>query len=338
MRELTSGRMLFRDGDRDNRTYFLISGVLELLHNGRPVLTLRGGSPEARNAVAPSNPRRYSARVVSERIEYLALDSDMLDLMLTWDQTGIYEVNELRSLDEDSPASADWMTALLQTKAFHRIPPANLQAVFMRMQRLDYPAGEHIIRQGDEGDYFYAIVKGTCTVLRETPLNKGGIKLADLNMGDTFGEEALISEAKRNANVLASTDVTLMRLGKQDFRTLLNEPMLQWVENARGSGHRGTRRQMARRAPAERIRESSSRRCHQRAAVFHSSQAQVARAQSPICGVLRHGAPQLGGCLYSRRARLSCERAQGRAAAAGVNRSGETAGSAGITGHFQHFV
>jgi CRP-like cAMP-binding protein len=234
--ELSAGRMLFRDGDRDNRTYFLISGVLELLHNGRPVLTLRGGSPEARNPIAPSNPRRYSARVMSERIEYLALDSDMLDLILTWDQTGIYEVSELRSLDEDTPPGDDWMTTLLQTKAFHRIPPANLQAVFMRMQRIECPAGERIIRQGDAGDYFYVIVKGTCTVLRETPLNKEGIKLAELTMGDTFGEEALIAEAKRNANVVAATDVTLMRLGKDDFRTLLNEPMLQWVEMREAQG------------------------------------------------------------------------------------------------------
>ena len=93
------------------------------------------------------------------------------------------------------------MTTLLQTKAFHRIPPANIQAIFMRMQRVDYKAGEVVIKQGDEGDYFYVIVKGKCAVTRETPLNKEGIKLAELGMGDTFGEEALISDAKRNANV-----------------------------------------------------------------------------------------------------------------------------------------
>ncbi len=243
LRELGTGRLLFRESDRDNRTYFLISGVLELLHNGRSMLTLRGGSPEARNPIAPANPRRYSARVVSERIEYLSLDSDMLDVMLTWDQTGVYEVNELRSMDEDLTTGDDWMTTLLQTKAFHRVPPANLQAIFLRMQRLDVSAGERIIRQGDDGDFFYVIVKGTCTVMRETPLSKEGIKLADLTMGDTFGEEALISEARRNANVVAATDATLMRLGKEDFRKLLNEPMLQWADlrEAQGIVARGGR-------------------------------------------------------------------------------------------------
>mgnify|MGYP003342210304 CR=1 FL=1 len=52
----------------------------------------------------------------------------------------------------------------------------------------------------------------------------------ELQVGDTFGEEALISEAKRNATVTMATDGSLMRLGKEDFRTLLNEPMLDWVD------------------------------------------------------------------------------------------------------------
>lgn len=229
LRELSSGRLLFKEGDTDKRTYYLVSGVLELLHEDRSVLVIRGGSPESRNPIGPGNPRRYTARVVSERMEYVAIDSDTLDMMLTWDQTGSYEVNELRGVGEEGPTSDDWMTNLLQTKAFHRIPPANIQAIFMRMQRVDFKPGESVIKQGDEGDFFYVIVKGRCAVTRETPLNRDGIKLAELGMGDTFGEEALISDAKRNASVKMMSEGTLMRLAKQDFRTLLNEPMLEWV-------------------------------------------------------------------------------------------------------------
>ncbi len=73
------------------------------------------------------------------------------------------------------------------------------------------------------------IVNGKCVVTRETPLNRDGIKLAELGVGDTFGEEALIAEAKRNATVTMSTDGVLMRLNKDDFRALMNEPLLQWV-------------------------------------------------------------------------------------------------------------
>lgn len=230
VRELSQGRLLFKEGDTDKRTYYLASGLLELMSNGRVVGTIRGGTPDARHPIAPVLPRRCAARVASERIEYVSIDSDMLDVLLTWDQTGQYEVGELRSGDASGD---DWMTMLLQSRAFHRIPPANLQAVFMRMQRMTYAAGDTVIRQGDEGDYFYVIVEGRCAVSRETPLNREGIRLAELGKGETFGEEALISGARRNATVTMLTDGALMRLGKEDFNTLLEEPLLRWVDYER---------------------------------------------------------------------------------------------------------
>jgi CRP-like cAMP-binding protein len=232
LRELSAGRLLFKEGESDKRTYYLVQGVVELLMDDKVLLTLRSGTPEARNAIGPSIPRRYTARVVSDYAQFLSLDSELLDMMLTWDQTGTYVVDELRLNEGDTPPSDsdDWMTTLLQSKAFHRVPPANIQAIFMRMQRVDYRAGDVVIKQGDDGDYFYVIVKGQCVVTRETPLSKEGIRLAELTIGDTFGEEALISDAKRNATVSMVTDGTLMRLAKDDFRTLLNEPMLEWVD------------------------------------------------------------------------------------------------------------
>jgi len=238
IRTMTAGRFLFKEGETDKRTVWLVGGMVELREGERTVAMIRGGTPEARDPLAPQLPRRLSARAVDE-VSYLAIDSELLDVMITWDQTGTYEVAELQ--EQLSPGNNDWMTTLLQTKSFQRIPPANIQAIFLRMQRVPYKAGEVVIKQGDEGDYFYAIVSGKCVVTRETPLNKEGIKLAELATGDTFGEESLIAEAKRNATVTMVSDGVLMRLAKQDFRELMNEPLLQWVsyEQAREIVARG---------------------------------------------------------------------------------------------------
>jgi CRP-like cAMP-binding protein len=230
VRALAPGRPLFSQGDTDKRTLWLVSGTLEVSENERRVGSLRGGSPEARNPLFPSLPRRFTVRAADE-VTYLSIESDLLDVMITWDQTGTYEVEELQATLQ-SVGSDDWMTTLLQTNAFHRIPPANIQAIFQRLQRLPCKAGEVVIKQGDEGDYFYIIVQGKCVVTRETPLSRDGIKLAELGVGDSFGEEALIAEAKRNATVAMLTDGVLMRLNKQDFRELMNEPLLQWVTPA----------------------------------------------------------------------------------------------------------
>ncbi|MBT8080781.1 MAG: cyclic nucleotide-binding domain-containing protein [Gammaproteobacteria bacterium] len=227
IRELSPGQILFKEGDTEKRTVYVVSGKLALQDNGETEQVIEGGSDQARNPVSPVVPRRHTAKA-QDRVQYLSIDSDLLDVMLTWDQTGSYEVSELQGSSD--VGGDDWMTTLLQTKAFHKIPPANIQAIFMRMQQINYKSGDVVLKQGADGDYFYVLTRGKCLVTRETPLNKDGIKLAELNVGDTFGEEALISDAKRNATVTMASDGSVMRLGKDDFNRLLNEPMLDWVD------------------------------------------------------------------------------------------------------------
>ena len=229
IRELSPGQLLFKEGDTEKRTIYIVSGVLELLSGGKLVGKVEGESEVARQPVAPVYPRRVTAKA-RDRVRFISIDSDLLDVMLTWDQTGTYEVSELQGKSDQG--NEDWMTMLLQTKAFHKIPPANIQAIFMRMQQINYRSGDVILKQGAEGDYFYVLIRGSALVTRETPLSKEGIKLAELHVGDTFGEEALISDAKRNATVTMESDGAVMRLGKEDFKKLLNEPMLEWVSRS----------------------------------------------------------------------------------------------------------
>ncbi len=157
------------------------------------------------------------------------------------DQTGVDEANEpsdeaerthfdVSKLRDQADQTDTWTTALVRLKAFHRIPPDNIQGIFMRLQQIDVKAGDVVIRQGETGEYFYVVTVGRCVVTRETSISKEGIKLAELKVGDSFGEEALISGAKRNATVVMETDGILMRLGKEDFHTLIKKPMLDWVD------------------------------------------------------------------------------------------------------------
>ena len=183
VKQLTAGRTLFKEGDADKRTIWVIRGLVEISEKSRTVAMVEGGSADARAPLNQSVPRKVTARCV-EDVDYLAIDSDLLDVMITWDQTGSYEVGELQAQFGGGDTDSDWMTTLLQTKAFHRIPPANLQAIFMRMNRQQYRAGEVVIKQGDEGDYFYAIVNGKCIIGQRKFL------LTLLNPRDCLREEA----------------------------------------------------------------------------------------------------------------------------------------------------
>lgn len=219
---VTAGRYLFKKGDADKQNIYLLKGTIELLNDKEKLKTIRSDSKEASEPLAHSQPRKLSARAV-EDCEYIAVDSNLLDIMMTWSQTGTYHVEVVESDGEDD--DDDWMTQLLHTKAFHKVPPANIQAIFMRMQSVEHKAGDVVITQGEEGEYFYVIKSGRALVTRSTPSNPKGIKLAELGPGDSFGEEALISDTKRNATITMLCKSTLVRLSKSDFISLLNEPI-----------------------------------------------------------------------------------------------------------------
>ena len=62
VRELSPGQVLFKEGDTEKRTVYVISGTLEMFDQANVVGTIEGGSELARNPVAPVFPRRVSAR------------------------------------------------------------------------------------------------------------------------------------------------------------------------------------------------------------------------------------------------------------------------------------
>ena len=225
--ELLPEEFLFKEGDTEKRTIYILSGTIELLQGGQAIEVIDSHSKAAKSPIAPGSPRRATARAQTA-ITYISVDSDLLDVMLTWDQTGSFEISTLQ--DGDSRNDDDWMTMLLQAKAFHKIPPANILAISKQMHRISYKEGDTVLKQGTKGDYFYLLREGRAIVFRETPFSREGIKLAELNVGDTFGEEALISESRRNATIQMTTDGSVMRLAKEKFNTLLNEPMLDWVD------------------------------------------------------------------------------------------------------------
>jgi len=225
--EVAPGRLLFKKGDSDRKNVYVLSGDVELIAGDGKVTVIKGGTPDARHAIANQQPRQVTAKA-RNKVTITRIDSDLLDILLTWDQLSGIEVEEVSGDDEDEEGG-DWMTRILQSKAFLRIPPANIQHMFMRLQELPVKTGQVIIHQGDDGDYYYIICHGRCKVTRESA-NGASVTLAQLSDGDAFGEEALISDNKRNASITMETDGLLMRLSKSDFEELLKAPMLNDVE------------------------------------------------------------------------------------------------------------
>src|SRR5688572_14417797 len=79
LRELPMGRVLFKPGDTEKRTFYLVSGAVEIYDDDGVLSTIRGGTPQARNPLAPMLPRRFGART-AEPVQYISIDSDLLDV------------------------------------------------------------------------------------------------------------------------------------------------------------------------------------------------------------------------------------------------------------------
>lgn len=226
--EVPAGRLVFKKGDTDRKAVYVLSGEVELVGDSGKTGVIKGGSPESKHAIANQQPRQVSAKA-RNTVTVTRIDSDLLDILLTWDQLSGIEVAEVSENDDQEDDGGDWMTRILQSKAFLRIPPANIQHMFMRLQEMPVKTGQAVITQGEDGDFYYIISRGRCKVTRESA-NGASVTLAQLSDGDAFGEEALLSASKRNATITMETDGLLMRLSKEDFEELLKAPMLSEVE------------------------------------------------------------------------------------------------------------
>ncbi|MFT5502136.1 MAG: CRP-like cAMP-binding protein, partial [Woeseiaceae bacterium] len=72
IRELSPQQILFKEGDTEKRTIYVVSGSLELLYDGKVDEIIEGGSDAARNPIAPKLPRKVSARA-RDRVQFLSI-------------------------------------------------------------------------------------------------------------------------------------------------------------------------------------------------------------------------------------------------------------------------
>lgn len=207
-------------------TELSVSGQLVYLLQGEVLLSyadgsssvLVGGSEESRWPLAHNRP--VAAKAITG-VQVLRVDDDLVDVMLAWDQ-----------LDDSAEAAApscglpDLRPARLGALA--GLPPAQVEALALRLVPLPVKRGEVIMREGESGEHYYLIESGRAEVARQ--IGEIRLLLAELRAGDAFGEEALLAGARRNATVTMKTDGMLLRLNKADFLELLREPLLKSVD------------------------------------------------------------------------------------------------------------
>ncbi len=220
--EFQRNENVFEAGDLDEDTIYLLEGELRCVYpDGRNVAHV-AGQPHARYSLNDAVPRRFTAKVASARAKVLRIDRRYLEKVITWDQLGRDGAHP-----HAGAGGNDWVFRLLKAPAFVRLPTGNIEKMFQMFEPVTVKPSEIVMREGDPADYFYVVRSGAASVSKY--LDGAPQVVAYLREGDTFGEDALLSNLPRNATVRMMQGGQLMRLSREAFEAVLKPPMLSWV-------------------------------------------------------------------------------------------------------------
>lgn len=224
IKEYKKGTIIFKRGRELTESFYLVSGTVDLIDSQFEVTPVSSDDESHKVPLNTGSPTKVSA-VAKSAVVILSVESDFSDLVLAWSESGSEHAGEGAENSEfEATEEGDWMSSLLQSPFFNKIPPGNIRQLFLRFKSQKVVADEIIIKEGERGEYFYVLEAGSATVT-----DKQGNILAALRPGDYFGEEALVGDTTRNASVQMLTPGKLMCLEKNDFLTLLQEPVRRYI-------------------------------------------------------------------------------------------------------------
>jgi CRP-like cAMP-binding protein len=110
----------------------------------------------------------------------------------------------------------DKVDVLSRLPLFETCSKKELNQIASKTVEMDRPAGTILTRAGRDGGLMFVILDGQAEV------EKDGTVLGRLGPGDVIGELSLIDGRPRSANVRAVTDLKVLELAQDDFKSLVD--------------------------------------------------------------------------------------------------------------------
>lgn len=217
--------------DWRGQVLYLIKGQLKIEFPDGSVEVLVGGSGDALMPLTGEGGQPLGGKAITD-IELMSIEENTLDIAVTWQQLMVPGRAPAGAGQAANWRSTTGVFALreLTQGAFAALPAAHIDDLLGRFEEMPVKRGQVIVREGDIGDYYYLVENGRCLVTKLRGVTP--VVVAEIEVGGTFGEEALVADTLRSATVSMETDGLLLRLAKADFITLLREPLLKRVDPA----------------------------------------------------------------------------------------------------------
>jgi len=110
---------------------------------------------------------------------------------------------------------------LRQIPLFAKVDPSKIKLLAFTSERVTFQPGDFICQQGEMGDAAYVIMNGQADVMVNTP--SGPITVATMKKNDVVGEIAILINIPRTATIKAASELTTLRITKDQFLRMITE-------------------------------------------------------------------------------------------------------------------
>ena len=192
---------IIKQGDEDADNFYIIdSGTVDIVVNDAKVADITAGASFGELALMYFAPRAATCKAATECTLWV------MDRM-TFRSFVLGDGEEERKRRKEFLRTVDLLKPLEEEER-GKVADAMVEKTFS--------SGEEIMTQGDEGDALYFLEKGEALVIKD-----GERVFQYTEVGQFFGELALMNNAPRAATVEASGEVVCLRLGRAEFERLV---------------------------------------------------------------------------------------------------------------------
>jgi CRP-like cAMP-binding protein/predicted MFS family arabinose efflux permease len=212
------GEEIVRQGDPGDRFYVIASGRAEVLVAGFAVSVLGPGQGFGERALLRDVPRTATVRAL-EPMELVALDREAFVYAATGEHAATGALGRAAG-DGLHLRHRQRVDLLAGVSLLSHVARPSLDRLAETALLQSWPAGEAIIRRGEEGDRLYVLAGGRAEVVAATG------PAAVLQPGDSFGDIAMLHGIPRTADVVASEPSVTLSLHRDDVLPALKG--LRW--------------------------------------------------------------------------------------------------------------
>lgn len=125
------------------------------------------------------------------------------------------------------------------------LKPEQIALLIPHIQTLSFKKGQTILFKGASVDGVHVVAEGKASVHLKSDKNKGWVQVAELNVGEIFGETSIVEYKMAGATIKAAADMTKIYVIMQGpfLKTLHDDPelkerMIQLIKERQAERHK----------------------------------------------------------------------------------------------------